>query len=213
MDSEYSYRTNFRVTRKAVRPTVFPHLQINFSLSLYKEYNNFLVNFETGPRHLPLPPMHRTATTASIIVREELSFYAVRDAIAGAIGGSLSGRERGLAVLLAWEELLLTLSPLDAFPMHVELDFDVDVRGRYWYVHEEAGGEGGMVPAAEEGIRRLEECEAAREDGCCSICLEELGAALRMPCSHVFHVGCIKEWLRKSHYCPLCRYEMPTATD
>ncbi|KAG9155398.1 hypothetical protein Leryth_017928 [Lithospermum erythrorhizon] len=50
----------------------------------------------------------------------------------------------------------------------------------------------------------------------CPICLEEfldygtssLGC---MPCNHIFHQQCIVGWLRKSHYCPLCRFEMPTS--
>ncbi|GFP94487.1 E3 ubiquitin-protein ligase ring1-like [Phtheirospermum japonicum] len=46
----------------------------------------------------------------------------------------------------------------------------------------------------------------------CSICLEEIvrgGEGLFMPCCHVFHEDCIKKWLRTSHYCPVCRFEMP----
>ncbi|KAL4603836.1 hypothetical protein ACB092_10G152300 [Castanea dentata] len=47
----------------------------------------------------------------------------------------------------------------------------------------------------------------------CPVCLEGLSMgleAMRMPCLHVYHQGCIVEWLRKCSLCPLCRYEMPT---
>lgn len=32
----------------------------------------------------------------------------------------------------------------------------------------------------------------------------------RLPCLHLYHGGCIVQWLESSHLCPLCRYQMPT---
>ncbi|OMO68891.1 Zinc finger, RING-type [Corchorus olitorius] len=46
----------------------------------------------------------------------------------------------------------------------------------------------------------------------CSICMEEFcnGEVIAlMPCEHVYHHSCIVRWLEMSHYCPLCRYQMP----
>lgn len=45
--------------------------------------------------------------------------------------------------------------------------------------------------------------------GECSICLETTGASAiaRLPCSHEFHVHCIKNWLVRSPTCPICRKE------
>ncbi|GFP82741.1 E3 ubiquitin-protein ligase ring1-like [Phtheirospermum japonicum] len=70
-----------------------------------------------------------------------------------------------------------------------------------------------MVPASTEAIVSLPK---KKEDGdeieSCSVCLEELpvGAVVStLPCSHVFHSDCILKWLNKSHYCPICRFEMP----
>lgn len=51
------------------------------------------------------------------------------------------------------------------------------------------------------------------ENETCSVCLEKFCAGTyvcEMPCSHQFHQTCIVTWLKRSHYCPLCRYEMPT---
>ena len=49
----------------------------------------------------------------------------------------------------------------------------------------------------------------------CSICLDNLvvsgrsnskrGVPTRMTCSHVFHDGCLLEWLQRKNTCPLCR--------
>ncbi|KAL7114666.1 hypothetical protein ACP275_04G136000 [Erythranthe tilingii] len=77
-----------------------------------------------------------------------------------------------------------------------------------------------MVPAVDSSIMSSLKRVAVDSDQntSCSICLEDLSPggdndfeeALSMPCSHVYHDYCIKKWLSTSHYCPLCRFEMPT---
>ncbi|TYH90948.1 hypothetical protein ES332_A13G084100v1 [Gossypium tomentosum] len=72
----------------------------------------------------------------------------------------------------------------------------------------------GMIPAKESLFKEMLKTvriEAGDEEDC-MICLEELEVgfdASRMPCSHTFHGDCIEKWLRQSHYCPICRFEMP----
>ncbi|XWS23229.1 hypothetical protein CRYUN_Cryun29cG0103100 [Craigia yunnanensis] len=72
----------------------------------------------------------------------------------------------------------------------------------------------GMVPAKESSVKKmLEKVSGEVGDEDCMICLEELKVGSdvsRMPCSHTFHANCIEKWLKQSHYCPLCRFEMPT---
>ncbi|KAK8615011.1 hypothetical protein V6N13_068797 [Hibiscus sabdariffa] len=72
----------------------------------------------------------------------------------------------------------------------------------------------GMVAAREASIEEMvKRVEIEAGDKTCVICLNELEVgfeAARMPCSHDFHDDCIKKWLRQSHYCPICRFEMPT---
>merc|ERR1719188_87701 len=54
---------------------------------------------------------------------------------------------------------------------------------------------------------------AANEGSECSICLGDLEVgepALRIPCGHLFHEECVKDWLKKSNECPVCRFELPT---
>ncbi|EYU28535.1 hypothetical protein MIMGU_mgv11b020749mg [Erythranthe guttata] len=77
-----------------------------------------------------------------------------------------------------------------------------------------------MIPAADSSIMSSLKRVAVDSDQniSCSICLEDLSPggdndfeeALSMPCSHVYHGECIKKWLSISHYCPLCRFQMPT---
>ncbi|XP_051129310.1 uncharacterized protein LOC127250193 [Andrographis paniculata] len=66
-----------------------------------------------------------------------------------------------------------------------------------------------MVPAAEGSIESsLNEAGAADDsEETCTMCLEVIRGKA---CSHLFHGNCITKWLRTSHYCPLCRFELPT---
>ena len=72
------------------------------------------------------------------------------------------------------------------------------------------------MPTNETSIYALEKVESKDIDLAddCMICLEELSTRLALgiiciQCSHLYHYNCIVEWLRKNHWCPLCRFEMP----
>ena len=74
-------------------------------------------------------------------------------------------------------------------------------------------------PASTRALRQLPTIRVAPEDlidpanrECC-ICLEENKLddhVIRMPCAHIFHSDCIKDWLSRSCTCPVCRFELPT---
>lgn len=76
-----------------------------------------------------------------------------------------------------------------------------------------------MVPASMDAITSLPEKEMKYENDdaeveLCTVCLEEIPAGLvisTLPCSHVFHNNCIRDWLVRSHHCPICLFEISTA--
>ncbi|KAL2527006.1 RING/U-box superfamily protein [Abeliophyllum distichum] len=76
-----------------------------------------------------------------------------------------------------------------------------------------------MVPTSTEAImllsrKRMEYESDDSEFESCTVCLEEMvegSMVATLTCSHIFHDDCISEWLKRSHYCPNCRFEMPTA--
>ncbi|KAL1129927.1 hypothetical protein AAG570_012871 [Ranatra chinensis] len=39
----------------------------------------------------------------------------------------------------------------------------------------------------------------------CAICWEKMEAARKLPCSHLFHNGCLQSWLEQDTSCPTCR--------
>ncbi|KAK6790588.1 hypothetical protein RDI58_009669 [Solanum bulbocastanum] len=98
--------------------------------------------------------------------------------------------------------------------MDVTLMIDHQCHGRILLELEELP-ENGMVPASKSSIELLEPMEADERNSNdeCLVCLDAIGEEtqiLRLPCSHMFHGDCITKWLENSHYCPLCRFEMPT---
>lgn len=116
--------------------------------------------------------------------------------------------------------------------------FGLEIRGTLAMLHEtvrlldqliEFLDSSESLPATKSSIEALKEVkvddfgtEATIEQ--CTICLEKLSFELNenhddhhhhegvvsMPCSHVFHMDCIVQWLEINHKCPLCRYAMPT---
>jgi hypothetical protein len=50
----------------------------------------------------------------------------------------------------------------------------------------------------------------------CNICYDNFQKELKgypLPCGHIYHEGCIKEWLKIDHVCPTCRHELPKQED
>lgn len=53
----------------------------------------------------------------------------------------------------------------------------------------------------------------------CPICREDFkmhskigdNIATELPCGHLFHLFCLKPWLRKQSLCPMCRFKLPSA--
>lgn len=43
--------------------------------------------------------------------------------------------------------------------------------------------------------------------GDCLICREAMESGKKLPCSHIFHLDCLRMWLQHQQSCPLCRYE------
>ncbi|CAL1368233.1 unnamed protein product [Linum trigynum] len=71
---------------------------------------------------------------------------------------------------------------------------------------------------SESAVEELEKVWIGRdgETKSCVICLDEIrvgSEATRMPCFHLYHGGCIRSWLRKSRFCPLCRFQMPSSVE
>ena len=48
----------------------------------------------------------------------------------------------------------------------------------------------------------------------CIICIADMEIntkGLLIPCGHMFHESCIKEWLEKNSTCPICKFKLPAS--
>jgi E3 ubiquitin-protein ligase synoviolin len=56
------------------------------------------------------------------------------------------------------------------------------------------------------------EQELQETDRTCIICREEMtpDVCKKLPCSHIFHVDCLKMWVQRQQTCPTCRSTIPT---
>ena len=66
----------------------------------------------------------------------------------------------------------------------------------------------------EEEIRKLKQEKFIKykylEDKCiiCQYDFKELETIVVLLCNHCFHFPCIKPWIVKQHYCPLCKTDI-----
>ncbi|KAL6888817.1 hypothetical protein ACP4OV_009843 [Aristida adscensionis] len=77
------------------------------------------------------------------------------------------------------------------------------------------GGFLGALPASRAAVEGLPEVALGEEEASrgCAVCKDGLAAgerAVRLPCKHCFHGGCIRPWLAIRNTCPVCRFELPT---
>ncbi|EXC17857.1 E3 ubiquitin-protein ligase RING1-like protein [Morus notabilis] len=103
---------------------------------------------------------------------------------------------------------------------YVEYRQDTELNRAIGQSFSESAGRFGSVPAAKSAVEALErfryERSSARDEddqSKCVICMEELTIGSHvtcLPCSHIFHGGCILEWLNDNHTCPLCRFKLPS---
>jgi len=129
-------------------------------------------------------------------------------------GGQAQGADMGFMPM----QMMFGPDLGNADPMFVEQLFNA-MPGSQPTPQQEASRTTGSPPTSAAALRTLPKVKVtshdieANESNECSICLDDLvigQPALRIPCGHLFHEDCVKDWLRKSNECPVCRYELPT---
>lgn len=78
----------------------------------------------------------------------------------------------------------------------------------------------GNPPAPKSEIEKLPEITICKDDtskedtNSCTVCMEDFSVgdkAIKMPCNHLFHKGCLVPWLELHNSCPVCRHELPSS--
>jgi len=62
-----------------------------------------------------------------------------------------------------------------------------------------------------QNIERFPTVNLAPEDerdSTCTVCMAEITEGKELPCGHIFHLRCLKEWLRRNPICPTCRHSI-----
>lgn len=97
----------------------------------------------------------------------------------------------------------------------------LDARGFEAFVQHMAANDNsrrGPPPASKEAVEALilvhvdNNCHSTGLS-LCAICKDmgEIGETMsQMPCSHLYHEDCIKQWLSSRNSCPVCRFELAT---
>ncbi|XP_057790803.1 uncharacterized protein LOC131007907 [Salvia miltiorrhiza] len=219
MDCYYHPFTAFNLIRGDFRPPILPQLRIQFHFFFEIKYNNYLLDHDCTLQGFPgtFPTTQTYATATMVIDGETLSFAAVKAAVGRAIRNHVPtvGRRGEDLIVFAFEQARVRLPAHRTLSGYCDLHLTFDVRVEHRHVFFVEDEDPLLKPAAEEPsfaflLEKYEE-EEEEEERCCCICLEKLGdggGASKMPCSHVYHGGCINKWLRKSPSCPLCRYEI-----
>lgn len=46
-----------------------------------------------------------------------------------------------------------------------------------------------------------------QQDNICMVCFREMEEGRKLPCKHIFHEECLKQWIQKNtnHFCPKCK--------
>ncbi|KAH9389022.1 hypothetical protein TYRP_008374 [Tyrophagus putrescentiae] len=60
----------------------------------------------------------------------------------------------------------------------------------------------------EENFSVASDDELARNNDDCAICWDQMKAARKLPCGHLFHTTCLRSWLEQDTSCPTCRHSL-----
>jgi len=58
----------------------------------------------------------------------------------------------------------------------------------------------------ESQFRTVNIAEGDDRDATCTVCMADITVGKELPCGHIFHLDCLKEWFRRNPICPTCRH-------
>ncbi|KAH7416247.1 hypothetical protein KP509_14G082600 [Ceratopteris richardii] len=114
---------------------------------------------------------------------------------------------------------------IQVLPLHYENESDdaesernhneYDSEEYEYYIYEDEVNYS-CIPASKFSINAMPVVEyisiPMTDYGHCAVCQEPFDAGMdvkEMPCKHIYHSGCIVQWLSGHRSCPLCRFLMP----
>jgi len=63
-----------------------------------------------------------------------------------------------------------------------------------------------ILQSLETKFRTVRIPEDGERDAVCTVCMVDITVGKQLPCGHIFHLECLKEWFRRNPICPTCRH-------
>jgi hypothetical protein len=80
---------------------------------------------------------------------------------------------------------------------------------------KKGGGYGSVSQQQDDGLGKGDDTEGSDDEPHCSVCLceyEDGDNLVSLPCKHIYHDDCITSWTDHNKKCPLCNYDLESAS-
>lgn len=94
---------------------------------------------------------------------------------------------------------------LGTFPLHLVREIVIIIL-KLWTMVVKHFKYRWILKNLESQFRTVNIAEGDDRDATCTVCMADITVGKELPCGHIFHLDCLKEWFRRNPICPTCRH-------